>query len=244
MIKIDYDRQREGQSVYENYIGALQAADQSKIVWYSATGNDSTGNGTVATPYSTRAKANSETSAAKPYALLVDDFYIPGYSSSNVIYLDTVSGNDSNDGSTELLAKLTYASAATAAGSTKKIRVINDGAILTNNITKPTEAKAGIVASITGDQTPLDTWTVSSQISDALLTHSTKSNKLQCVIFAGYINSTSESACYKALYSNLSSYTISSPFATDSVIRGIVRSDKLNIFCTSIAIEETSMGRS
>lgn len=161
MIKIDYDRQREGQSVYENYIGALQASDQSKIVWYSASGNDSTGNGTVATPYQTRAKANSETSAAKPYALLVDDFYIPGYSSTNIVYLDTVSGNDSNDGSTELLAKLTYASAATAAGSTKKIRVINDGAVLTNDITKPTEAKAGIVATIKSASltAPVDVWT-------------------------------------------------------------------------------------
>lgn len=164
MIKIDYDRQREGQSVYENYIGALQAADQSKIVWYSATGNDSTGNGTVATPYLTRAKANSETSAAKPYALLVDDFYIPGYSSSSIVYLDTVSGNDANDGSTELLAKLTYASAVTAASTTKKIRVINDGAVLTSNITKPTETKAGIVATIRSASltASVDVWTQSA----------------------------------------------------------------------------------
>jgi hypothetical protein len=79
--------------------------------------------------------------------------YIPGYSDSNIVYLDTASGNDSNDGSTELLAKLTYASAATAAGSTKKIRVINDGAALSTNITKPTEMKRGVSGTISSSLT-------------------------------------------------------------------------------------------
>ena len=86
--------------------------------------------------------------------------YIPGYSDSNIVYLDTASGNDSNDGSTELLAKLTYASAATAAGSTKKIRVVNDGAALSTNITKPTEMKRGASGTISSSLTaPVDTWT-------------------------------------------------------------------------------------
>ncbi len=79
--------------------------------------------------------------------------YIPGYSDSNIIYLDTVSGNDANDGSTELLAKLSYASAATAAGTTKKIRVINDGAALSANITKPTEMKRGVSGTISSSLT-------------------------------------------------------------------------------------------
>lgn len=79
--------------------------------------------------------------------------YIPGYSDSNIIYLDTVSGNDANDGSTELLAKLTYASAVTAAGTSKKIRVINDGAALSANITKPTEMKRGVSGTISSSLT-------------------------------------------------------------------------------------------
>lgn len=79
--------------------------------------------------------------------------YIPGYSDSNIVFLDTVSGNDANDGSTELLAKLTYASAATAAGTTKKIRVINDGAALSTNITKPTEMKRGVSGTISSSLT-------------------------------------------------------------------------------------------
>lgn len=88
--------------------------------------------------------------------------YIPGYSDSNIIYLDTASGNDSNDGSTELLAKLTYASAATAAGTTKKIRVINDGAALSTNITKPTEMKRGVSGTIAPATSALATWTQAS----------------------------------------------------------------------------------
>lgn len=79
--------------------------------------------------------------------------YIPGYSDSNIVFLDTVSGNDANDGSTELLAKLSYASAATAAGTTKKIRVINSGAALSTNITKPTEMKRGVSGTISSSLT-------------------------------------------------------------------------------------------
>ena len=85
--------------------------------------------------------------------------YIPGYSDSNIVYLDTASGNDSNDGSTELLAKLTYASAATAAGSTKKIRVVNDGAALSTNITKPTHPSCACVG--TPNSTGKPCWSTS-----------------------------------------------------------------------------------
>ena len=79
--------------------------------------------------------------------------YIPGYSDSNIVYLDTVSGNDANSGASEVLAKLTYASAATAAGTTKKIRVINNGAALSTNITKPTEMKRGVSGTISSSLT-------------------------------------------------------------------------------------------
>jgi hypothetical protein len=69
---------------------------------------------------------------------------------SNIVYLDTVSGNDANSGASEVLAKKTYASAVTAASTTKKIRVINSGAAFTANITKPTEMKRGLLGTITG----------------------------------------------------------------------------------------------
>ena len=94
--------------------------------------------------------------------------YIPGYSDSNIVYLDTVSGNDANSGATELLSKRTYASAATAAGSTKKIRVINSGATLSTNITKPTEMKRGLLGTISSSLTaPVDTWVLSGSSTTA-----------------------------------------------------------------------------
>ena len=89
--------------------------------------------------------------------------YIPGYADSSIVYLDTVSGNDSNDGSTELLAKLTYTSAATAAGTTKKIRVINNGAALSTNINKPTEMKRGVSGTISSSLTdPINSLTAAA----------------------------------------------------------------------------------
>lgn len=92
--------------------------------------------------------------------------YIPGYSDSNIVFLDTVSGNDANSGASEVLAKLTYASAATAAGTTKKIRVINNGAALSTNITKPTEMKRGVSGTISSSLTaPVNTWTQSTTLN-------------------------------------------------------------------------------
>lgn len=99
--------------------------------------------------------------------------YIPGYTDSLIIYLDTVSGNDGNAGTAEGAPKLTYASAATAAGSTKKIRVINNGAALSVNITKPTEMKRGLSGEITSDpETAFDTW--GSATAAWLAGHATK----------------------------------------------------------------------
>lgn len=88
--------------------------------------------------------------------------YIPGYTSANIVYLDTVSGNDANGGTSPADAKLTYSAAATAAGSTKKIRLVNS-ATLTDNITKPTEATIGTTSSITSASltAPVNVWTQS-----------------------------------------------------------------------------------
>lgn len=86
--------------------------------------------------------------------------YIPGYSDSNIVFLNTSTGNDGNTGASIAQAKLTYASAATAAGSTKKIRVVNDGASFTANITKPTEMTIGVSGTIASDYaTAVETWT-------------------------------------------------------------------------------------
>lgn len=106
-----------------------------------------------------RTRQGSPTLESQPGAHTGDTRqYIPGYSDSNIVYLDTASGNDANSGATELLPKLTQSAAETAAGSTKKIRVINDGAEL-GSVAKPTEMKRGLNGSIAADyDTSLDSW--------------------------------------------------------------------------------------
>ena len=84
---------------------------------------------------------------------------VAGFSTSNIVFLNLATGSDANSGATELLAKGTYAGAvAVAAG--KKIRVVNNGAIISANITIPTEMKQGVTGSINGSLTaPLNTFT-------------------------------------------------------------------------------------
>jgi len=86
--------------------------------------------------------------------------YIHGYSDSNIVFLNTSTGNDANTGASIAQALLTYSAAATAAGSTKKIRLVNS-ATLTANITKPTEATIGTTSSIASSSltAPVNVWT-------------------------------------------------------------------------------------
>ena len=91
--------------------------------------------------------------------------YIPGYSDANRIFLDTAAGNDAWTGANPTNSPagtgpfLTYAAAATAAGTTKKIRLVNS-ATLSDNITKPTEATIGTTSSIASSSltAPFSTW--------------------------------------------------------------------------------------
>jgi len=86
--------------------------------------------------------------------------YIPGYSDANTVYLNTSTGNDGNTGASIAQALLTYSAAATAASTTKKIRLVNS-ATLTANITKPTEATIGTTSSIASSSltAPVNVWT-------------------------------------------------------------------------------------
>lgn len=86
--------------------------------------------------------------------------YIPGYSDSNIVFLNTSTGNDANTGASIAQALLTYSAAVTAAGSTKKIRLVNS-ATLTANITKPTEATIGTTSTIASASmtAPVNVWT-------------------------------------------------------------------------------------
>jgi len=153
--------------------------------------------------------------------------YIPGYADSNIVYLDTASGNDSNDGSTELLAKLTYASAATAAGSTKKIRVINDGAALSTNITKPTEMKRGVSGTIGASTSGLDVFTQSGTTAfsgASIIASVCFSEKLKRWVAVG--------GSGKAGYSdnNGTTWTASSTLPASSVLSCVIYVPELSLF--------------
>ena len=84
--------------------------------------------------------------------------YLPAFSDAHVIFRAPITGNDANSGLTEALPKKTQSSAETAAGTTRKIRIIEDCTI-NDTINKPTEVKRGVSVSL---QSPLstivDTW--------------------------------------------------------------------------------------
>lgn len=91
--------------------------------------------------------------------------YIPGYSDANIIYRAPATGSDSNDGLTELTPKQTKSACDTAAGSTKKIRII-EACTLNESVSKPTEMKRGISGTISSSLTaPVATWTQAGTIN-------------------------------------------------------------------------------
>jgi len=94
--------------------------------------------------------------------------YIPGYSDSNIIFRAPTTGNDANDGLTEGAPKQTKAACDTAAGTTKKIRII-EACSLNESVSKPTEMKRGVSGTISSSTSaPVDTWTQSATPSFGL----------------------------------------------------------------------------
>lgn len=83
--------------------------------------------------------------------------YIPGYSDSNIIFRAPTTGNDANDGLTEGAPKQTKAACDTAAGTTKKIRII-EACSLNESVSKPTEMKRGVSGTISPSTSALSTW--------------------------------------------------------------------------------------
>jgi len=114
--------------------------------------------------------------------------YIPGYSDSNIVFLNTSTGNDGNTGASIAQALLTYSAAATAAGSDKKIRLVNS-ATLSDNITKPTEATIGTTSSIASSSltATVDTWTQAAtpSFSTSIVTCGVWAQKLSRFVAGG-----------------------------------------------------------
>ena len=113
-----------------------------------------------------RAKVGSATLNSQPGAHTGNSRqYIPGYSDSNIIFRAPTTGNDANDGLTEGAPKQTKAACDTAAGTTKKIRII-EACSLNESVSKPTEMKRGVSGTISSSLTaPVATWTQSTTLN-------------------------------------------------------------------------------
>ena len=107
-----------------------------------------------------RTRQGSPTLESQPGAHTGDTRqYIPGYSDSNIIFRAPTTGNDANDGLTAGTPKQTKSACDTAAGSTKKIRII-EACTLNESVSKPTEMLRGVSGTISSSLTaPVDTWT-------------------------------------------------------------------------------------
>lgn len=114
-----------GKLPYVNYVGQIKPADMASIVWYGAFGDDTTGDGTISTPYETFAKALAEFSTITHKWVLNTDLTVYGESEpaafiddpADRVYLDPTKADDSGDGLTAANAKKTYAAAKTVLGS-------------------------------------------------------------------------------------------------------------------------------
>ncbi|MBK7363012.1 MAG: hypothetical protein IPJ01_12010 [Micavibrio sp.] len=120
---------------------------------------------------------------------------IPGFLSANRVFLNTATGSDASTGANPVNVppgtgpKLTYAAAAVAAGATKKIVIVNNGATLSGvTVSVPTEMEVGTVGNITGNVTaPVSTWTarVSSFPVGGFIQNVTWSPKLALFVAVG-----------------------------------------------------------
>jgi hypothetical protein len=150
---------------------------------------------------------------------------IPGYSDSNIVFLNTSTGNDANTGASIAQALLTYSAAATAAGTTKKIRLVNS-ATLTSNITKPTEATIGTTSTINAATTGLDVFTLSGTPSFGA---TTITSVCYCDRLARWV---AVGGSGKAAYSNDNgtTWTQASVLPTSSLLTCVIYVDALRLF--------------
>lgn len=149
--------------------------------------------------------------------------YIPGYSDANIIFRAPTTGNDANDGLTEGAPKLSQSSSETAAGTTKKIRII-ENCTISDSITKPTEMKRGFTGTLASSLTaPVETFNNSAS--------TTASRSVRCAawsqklkLFAGGGEGASNAA-YFVYSANGTTWSESASTGADGAIHSIVWSD-------------------
>lgn len=160
-----------GKLPYVNYVGQIKPADMASIVWYGAFGDDTTGDGTISTPYETFAKALAEFSTITHKWVLNTDLTVYGESEpaafiddpADRVYLDPTKADDSGDGLTAANAKKTYAAAKTVLGSSGRAVIHCIGTFtLTDLIDAPIQGEVGETLTYDAASSYLATEVVSS----------------------------------------------------------------------------------
>lgn len=157
-IRIDYDLQKFGVTIYDGIVGVHESQDaDTKLLFYSAKlGDDVTGTGTQAAPFETYDALKTDTIAkikvgtiTEKYIHLVNmDDVLFEDNDANCIFLDTVSGNDANDGLTRATPVKTYTQAKTLITTNRTtIHVLDPAASIAEQITVPTQfEKYGVLS--------------------------------------------------------------------------------------------------
>ena len=152
--------------------------------------------------------------------------YIPGYSDSNIVFRAPTTGSDANDGLTRLTPKQTKAACDTAAGSTKKIRIV-EACTLNESISKPTEMERGVSGTISSSTSaPVDAWTQAG-------TPSFGADNILCVAYSSELNRfVAGGSGGKIAYSsdgNAWTQAATPSFGADSVL-SIIYANSVNLF--------------
>lgn len=135
-----------GPVAYENYLGQILPADVSKIIWYDSTfgGDDSTGDGSYATPYLTPLKCLEDVTIDKFYVL--DRSFGGRFVSdpADRVYWNPATGSDTNDGLSSVQAVQTYGAAKAAAIGASRAAIHAEGSFtMTDMVDFPVQGEIG-----------------------------------------------------------------------------------------------------
>jgi len=141
-----------GKLPYVNYVGQINPADMSKIIWWGDFGNDATGDGSISAPFLTFGAALDAFATNTHKWILKTDLSVYGEATAGQyvddaadrVYIDPTKANDSGDGLTAATAKKTYAAAKAVLVSSGRTAIHCIGSFtMTDMITARTQGAIG-----------------------------------------------------------------------------------------------------
>lgn len=151
-----------GKLPYLSYVGQIKPSDMTKIIWWGAYGNDTTGDGSISAPFLTFDRALEAFSTTQHKWILKTDLSVYGETGpgpyidnpAGRVYLDPTRPDDSGDGLTPATAKKTYAAAKVALTSSGRSAIHCIGSFtLSDRIDARTQGEIG--QTLTYDRQPL-----------------------------------------------------------------------------------------